>query len=109
HPLPGIAPVAVQQGKYVADLIKKENNSLNKKPFKYVDKGTMATIGKAKAIAQIKKLKLTGFIAWFFWGFVHILFLINFRNKYKVMAEWIWYYFSNKNGVRLITKSNNKL
>lgn len=109
HPLPGIAPVAVQQGKYAADLIKKENYRSNKKPFKYTDKGTMATIGKAKAIAQIKKLKLTGFIAWFFWGFVHILFLINFRNKYKVMAEWIWYYFSNKNGVRLITKTDNKL
>lgn len=106
--LPGIAPVAVQQGKYVAELIKKGNDQHNKKTFKYIDKGTMATIGKAKAIAQIKKLKLKGFFAWFAWGFVHILFLINFRNKYKVMAEWIWYYFSNKNGIRIITNYNNK-
>ena len=61
-------------------------------------------IGRAKAIAEIKSLKLSGFIAWFTWAFVHIFFLIGFRNRFRVMAEWIWYYLSFRRGVRLITE-----
>lgn len=102
-PLPGLAPVAVQQGKYAAKLIKKGIPKKERKPFSYFDKGTMATIGRAKAIAQIGKIKLSGFIAWLMWSFIHVMYLIGFRNKYKVMAEWIWFYIANRHGVRLIT------
>lgn len=76
---------------------------LKKRPvFKYKDKGTMATIGKAKAVAEIKGLKLTGLIAWLTWSFVHIFFLIGFRNRLRVMIEWIWYYLTKRHGTRLI-------
>jgi NADH:quinone reductase (non-electrogenic) len=102
--LPGIAPVAIQQAKYVAETINKKLSKDERKPFAYFDKGMMATIGKAKAIAKIRKLEFTGFIAWLLWSFVHIFFLITFRNRVKVMAEWIWYYVTSRRGVRLITR-----
>ncbi len=102
--LPGIAPVALQQGKYVGKLIEQIIKGEKKlKPFNYFDKGSMATIGRAKAILQVGKFKLSGFLAWLAWSLVHIFFLITFRNKYKVMSEWIWYYISLRNGIRLIT------
>ena len=102
--LPAIAPVAIQQAKYVAKVI---SNDLMEKPhkkFKYKDRGTMATIGKAKAVALIKGLKLTGLIAWLAWSLVHVLFLISFRNKLRVMSEWMWHYLTNRPGIRLIVK-----
>lgn len=103
EPLPALAPVAMQQGKYVAKVIRNELSHENRQPFRYVDKGTMATIGRAKAVADIKGLKFSGFPAWLIWCFVHILFLIGFRNRFKVFVEWIWFYFTFKRGVRLIT------
>lgn len=102
--LPAIAPVAIQQGKYVAKLISEDLIGRPHKKFKYRDKGTMATIGKAKAVAVIKGLKLSGLIAWLAWSFVHVLFLISFRNKLRVMSEWIWHYITNRPGIRLIVK-----
>ena len=105
-PLPGIAPVAIQQARYVADLIKHCVSGSNRKPFKYFDKGSMATIGRAKAIMQVGNFKTSGFFAWLSWVFVHIMYLIGFRNRYMVMSGWIWYYINMKNGIRLIT---NKL
>lgn len=101
--LPALAPVAMQQGKYVAKIIRNDISPKNRQPFRYVDKGTMATIGRAKAVADIKGLKFSGFPAWLIWCFVHILFLIGFRNRFKVFVEWIWFYFTFKRGVRLIT------
>jgi len=101
--LPGIAPVAMQEGKYVAKIIKEGKDSDLREPFKYFDKGTMATIGRAKAVCMIAGLKFTGFIAWVLWSVIHIFFLISFRNKFKVMAEWIWYYITFRHGIRLIT------
>ncbi len=103
--LPGVAPVAMQQGKHVAEILK--SDSPERKPFKYFDKGSMATIGRARAVMQSGKIKLTGFAAWLAWSFVHILFLIGFRNRYKVMAEWIWYYISFRHGIRLITNKTD--
>ncbi len=100
--LPGIAPVAIQQGKYVAKTILSEVTFSNRKPFKYVDKGSMATIGKAKAIAKIRNLEFTGFFAWLLWSVVHVFFLIGFRNRFRVMAEWIWKYLTHQHGIRLI-------
>ncbi|MGK7369344.1 MAG: NAD(P)/FAD-dependent oxidoreductase, partial [Candidatus Halalkalibacterium sp. M3_1C_030] len=102
-PLPALAPVAIQQGKYIADLIKGEIKSEGRDSFYYIDKGTMATVGRAKAVADIRGFKFSGFFAWILWCFVHILFLIGFRNRFKVFVEWIWFYFTFKRGVRLIT------
>ena len=104
-PLPGVAPVAMQQGKYVAKILKKRIPKKMRKPFKYFDKGNLATIGRAKAILQIGDIKISGFVAWLVWAFVHIAFLVNFRKRYRVMTEWIWYYITFRNGIRLITNN----
>jgi NADH dehydrogenase len=100
--LPGVAQVAIQQGKFVSEIIKNDIPSDKRPKFKYTDKGTMATIGKAKAVAEIKGFKLTGLLAWLTWCFVHVFFLIGFRNRFRVMIEWIWYYITRKHGTRLI-------
>ena len=100
--LPGVAPVAIQQGKYVAKIILEEKKSAMRVPFTYIDKGNLATIGKAKAIAEIRGLKFSGLFAWLTWSFVHILFLIGYRNRVRVMAEWIWNYITKQHGIRLI-------
>jgi NADH dehydrogenase len=102
-PLPGVAPVAIQEGKYVASIIQKKFEKSESPGFKYFDKGNMATIGRAKAIAEIGHFRFSGYIAWLCWSFIHILYLINFRNRYRVMLEWIWLYFTHRNGIRLIT------
>jgi NADH:ubiquinone reductase (H+-translocating) len=102
--LPAIAPVAIQQGKFVAKIISEDLVGKQNKKFVYRDRGTMATIGKAKAVAVIKGFKLSGLIAWLAWSFIHILFLISFRNKLRVMSEWIWHYITNRPGIRLIIK-----
>lgn len=103
NPLPGLAPVALQMGRYVGKLIKTGKHVKDAKPFHYVDKGTMATIGRAKAVAEIRGFTFSGFIAWLVWCFIHIFFLIGFRNRVRVFAEWSWYYITFKRGVRLIT------
>lgn len=103
NPLPGLAPVALQMGRYVGDLIRKEIPINNSKAFHYVDKGTMATIGRAKAVAEVRGFTFSGLIAWLLWCFIHIFFLIGFRNRFRVFAEWSWYYITFKRGVRLIT------
>jgi NADH dehydrogenase len=101
--LPGIAPVAMQQGRYVAQIIKEGKDPDLRKPFIYFDKGTMATIGRAKAVVYIGKLKFSGLFAWLMWCVIHIFYLITFRNRFKVMAEWAWYYITFRHGIRLIT------
>ncbi|MCL4550618.1 MAG: NAD(P)/FAD-dependent oxidoreductase [Bacteroidetes bacterium] len=105
-PLPGVAPVAIQQGKYLAKIISRNIQQSERKPFKYFDKGNLATIGRAKAIMQIGRIKVWGLIAWFAWVFIHILYLIGFRNRYKVLAEWIWYYITYRHGIRLIIQKD---
>jgi NADH dehydrogenase len=102
--LPAIAPVAMQQGRYVARIIANNIIGNSRKVFKYNDKGTMATIGKAKAVGVVKSIKLSGLIAWLAWSFIHIAYLIGFRNRLRVMVEWIWYYITNRPGIRLIIK-----
>lgn len=102
-PLPGLAPVALQEGRFIGKLISKDSDSKPRPDFHYVDKGTMATIGRAKAVADIRGFKVNGFIAWLMWGFIHIFFLIGFRNRFRVFAEWIWHYVTFKRGVRLIS------
>jgi NADH dehydrogenase len=126
--LPGVAPVAIQEGKFVAKLIRKEveradtNRNLEGAPplsrsvrqdggfdsrpaFHYWDKGSLATIGRAAAVAQFGKIHISGFIAWLSWLFVHILFLIGFRNRLLVFIQWAWSYVTYERGARLITGS----
>ncbi len=100
--MPALAPVAIQQGKFVGKLLAKLERRSDAK-FTYKDKGTMATIGRAKAVADINGLKFSGFFAWLLWSFIHVLSLIGFRNKARVFVEWMWNYFTYKRGVRLIT------
>lgn len=101
-PLPALAPVASQQGKFVGKLLSQKVRAKDAQ-FSYTDKGTMATIGRAKAVADIKGFRFAGFFAWFLWSFIHVLTLIGFRNRARVFVEWIWNYFTSKRGVRLIT------
>lgn len=102
--LPGIAPVAIQQGRYVAKLIRNQIPENKRKPFVYFDKGMMATIGKAKAVAKVGKLKISGYLAWLAWCFIHITYLISFSNRALVMFQWFYLYISNQRRIRLITR-----
>jgi NADH dehydrogenase len=106
--VPGVAQGAIQEGKFVGKIISKQIPANERGKFVYVDKGNMATIGRAKAVAEIKGLKLSGFIAWAFWCFIHIFFLIGFRNRFRVMLEWIWYYVTFKHGIRLIVGTQHE-
>lgn len=102
RPLPGVAPVAMQQGRYVADLINQEVAPDQRPLFVYADRGMLATIGRAQAVAQIGPIHASGLFAWLLWCVVHIFFLIGFRNRFRVMSEWAWYYLTFKPGARLI-------
>lgn len=101
--VPGLCPAAIQQGRFVARCVLADLRGKERGSFAYVDKGTMATIGRSRAIAQVGKLKLSGLLAWLAWMGVHILFLIGFRNRFIVMFEWMWQYVTFKRGARLIT------
>jgi NADH dehydrogenase len=101
--LPGVSPVAMQQGRFVARQIGRSLAGAPRQRFKYVDKGSMATIGRSRAVAQIGKLQLSGFLAWLAWLVVHIFYLIDFRNRVVVLLDWAWAYFAYRRGSRLIT------
>jgi NADH dehydrogenase len=103
HPLPGLSPVAMQQGRHAARAILQRLQGRPVAPFHYVDKGTMAVIGRSAAVAEIAGIRLWGFPAWLAWCFVHIFFLIGFRNRFIVMFEWAWAFVSYQRGARLIT------
>ncbi|HWY19894.1 MAG TPA: NAD(P)/FAD-dependent oxidoreductase [Candidatus Acidoferrum sp.] len=120
--LPGVAPVAIQQGRFVGKQIAREIASGAplfsrpsqqgggvdlRSPFHYHDKGSLATIGRSAAIAQFGKIHISGFVAWLAWLFVHILFLIGFRNRVLVFIQWAWSYFTYERGARLITGSTS--
>ncbi|MFA6916451.1 MAG: NAD(P)/FAD-dependent oxidoreductase [Parachlamydiales bacterium] len=107
NPLPGIAPVAIQQGKYVAKIIASNTPSDQRQPFKYFDKGMMATIGKAKAIALVGSFGFSGFFAWLAWGLIHIFYLVSFENRSLVMMQWMFWYFTGKRQQRLIARPIN--
>jgi NADH dehydrogenase len=102
-PLPGVAPVAKQQGKYVADLLMARARGNEMPPFRYRDFGAMATIGRKRAVAQIGRFKISGFVAWVLWSVAHIYFLIGFRNRLAVATNWAWNYLTFQRGTRLIT------
>ena len=102
-PVPGLAPAATQEGRHAAKNIMRSIRAKPTIPFHYRDKGTLATIGKAAAVADIAGLHVSGLVAWLMWLFVHIFFLIGFRNRFIVIVEWAWTYMRNDRGARLIT------
>ncbi len=110
-PLPGLAPVAMQQGRYVAKIIKKEclGNSTEREAFQFVDKGQMATVGRSRAVAVYKGIHFIGFLAWVSWLFVHIYYLIGFKNRISVLFQWAWTYLTYKRGARLIIENESNL
>jgi NADH dehydrogenase len=103
HPLPGVSPVAMQQGRFVARQILRSIEEKPRERFVYRDKGIMATIGRSRAVARIGRVKLSGFIAWLVWLLTHILFLIDFRSRIIVLFDWAWSYVTYQRGSRLIT------
>ena len=104
--LPGVAPVAMQQGDWVAETIARDLENQPRRNFHYHDKGSLATIGRAAAVAQFGKFEISGYFAWLAWLFIHILFLIGFRNRLLVMIQWAWSYLTYERGARLITGSD---
>jgi len=106
-PVPGVAPAAMQMGAFISKVIAQEIRAVhlveNRPPFRYWDKGSMATIGKAKAVADINGWKFTGFVAWLMWSLIHLMFLVSFRAKVFVMLNWGYTYIFQSSGARLIT------
>jgi NADH dehydrogenase len=108
QPVPGVAPAAIQMGKFAARQIRRTLAGQPREQFEYLDKGSLATIGRSHAVADIGKLHISGYFAWLAWLFVHLLFLIGFRNRLFVMIEWAWAYFTYNHGARLITEPGEK-
>jgi NADH dehydrogenase len=107
--LPALAPVALQQGRYVARIIAAQRHALTRPPFRYRDKGILATIGRARAVAVLPGgIRIHGALAWFLWAGVHIAFLIRFRNRLAVMIEWLWYYITFQPGARLLIEQRQQ-
>ena len=103
QPLAGVAPVAMAQGRYVAHLIRRKLRGQRAAPFHYRDKGSLATVGRNKAVAQFGKVHIAGFLAWFVWVFVHLMYLVEFENRLLVFVEWVYNYLTRNRGARLIT------
>lgn len=101
--VPGLAPTAIQQGRHAARNVLRMREGGRPEPFRYIDKGSMATIGRARAVAVVFGAKLSGFVAWLMWLFIHILYLIGFRSRVIVLIEWAWAYLTWQRGTRLIT------
>ena len=108
QPVPGVAPAAIQMGKFAARQIKRSVAGKPRERFEYLDKGSLATIGRSRAVADIGKLHISGYFAWLAWLFVHLLFLIGFRNRLFVMIEWAWAYLTYNHSARLITDPAEK-
>ncbi len=109
EPVPGVSPAAMQMGEATAANILRDLNGTPRKDFKYVNKGTMATIGRRKAIADLAGMQFKGFVAWLMWLFLHVMFLIGFRNRFAVMFEWFWAYMTRERSARLITGDAGEL
>ncbi len=109
NPLPGVAPVAMQEGLYVAKLLESRLRGEKIRSFRYRNKGSLAVIGRNAAVADFGRFRFSGFFAWLIWIFVHIQYLIEFDNKILVLTQWAWNYFTRKRGARLITGEDTKL
>src|SRR5262245_17453321 len=110
-PVPGVAPAAMQMAKHTARIIQDELNypeTATRSSFKYLDKGTMATIGRTAAVAQVRNIHISGLVAWVAWLGIHLIFLIGLRNKLAVMLQWMYSYFAYKRGARIITSASSE-
>lgn len=107
--VPGVAPAAIQEGRHVARNIQRALRGEPRLPFRYRDRGSLATIGRAAAVADFGRIKLSGLIAWLAWLLIHIFFLIGFRNRFVVLSEWAWSYLTYERGARLITGDTPRL
>jgi NADH dehydrogenase len=105
-PVPGVAPAANQEGKRAAENIKRLLRDERTVPFRYVNKGDLATIGRYKAVADFGSFRVVGWLAWWFWLFVHIMYLVGFRNRVAVLMQWAYSYFTYQRGARLITQAD---
>ena len=103
QPLPGVAPVAMQQGRYVAELIQQRLRGQTPPPFHYQDRGSMAIVGRAEAVADVRGRRFSGFLAWLAWLFIHLMNLVEFENRLLVVIQWAWNYFTRNRSARLIT------
>jgi NADH dehydrogenase len=108
QPVPGVAPAAIQMGKFAARQIKRAVAGKPREKFEYMDKGSLATIGRSRAVGELGKIHISGFFAWLAWLFVHLLFLVGFRNRLFVMSEWAWAYLTYNHSARLITDPREK-
>jgi NADH dehydrogenase len=108
QPVPGVAPAAIQMGKFTARQIKRSVEGKQRENFEYWDKGSLATIGRSRAVADFGKLHISGYFAWLAWLFIHLLFLIGFRNRLFVLSEWAWAYLTYNHSARLITDPQEK-
>ena len=102
-PVPGVAPAAIQQGKHAAQQIRADLDGVARAPFRYRDKGSLATIGRARAVAALPGLRFSGLLAWLAWLGVHVFFLVGFRNRVFVLMSWAWSYLTFRRGARIIT------
>jgi NADH dehydrogenase len=100
--VPGVSPAAIQMGDFIAKIIQTEPTGTARPSFAYWDKGSMATIGRSAAVVSVAGIKLKGFIAWLMWLFVHLIFLMNMRNRVSVFLHWVWSYFTWERGARVI-------
>jgi NADH:ubiquinone reductase (H+-translocating) len=105
-PLPGVAQPAIQEGRYVAELIARRLRGKKSRPFHYLDKGNLATIGRGAAVADLNWLQLSGFPAWLLWIFIHLLYIVEFQNRLLVFVQWAWFYVTYDRSARLITGKN---
>jgi NADH dehydrogenase len=108
-PLPGVAQTGIQMGQYVAKAIQLRLGNQTVPPFRYWDKGNMATIGRAAAVAEIGKLHVSGLVAWFMWLTIHLMYLVGFQNRVVVLLQWFYSYATFNRGARLITGSKDQL
>ncbi|HOD65392.1 MAG TPA: NAD(P)/FAD-dependent oxidoreductase [candidate division Zixibacteria bacterium] len=107
-PLPGLAPVAMQQGRYVARVIGRRLRGKTVRPFRYFDKGNLATIGRNAAVGTYKRLRFWGYPAWLTWLFVHLMYLVEFDNRLVVLVQWVWSYITRNRGARLISRADGR-
>jgi NADH:ubiquinone reductase (H+-translocating) len=103
EPLPGLAPVAMQQGTYLAKVLRRRREGKTLRPFHYFDRGVMATIGRAKAVADVRGFRFSGLLAWLAWLFIHLMFIIQFQSRVLILIQWAWNYTTRNSPARLIT------
>lgn len=109
EPLPGVAQVAIQQGRYVADLIKRQLAGRRVLPFRYKDRGSLATIGRGKAIADLGRVRLTGWLAWEIWLYIHLMYQIDVENRVLVFVQWFWNFVTRRRSALLITDRDQQV